>query len=140
MKEKMRILTLSLKRKYFDEILAGEKTHEYREVRPVSTKKYVHLLCEGKFYDDDDPAFDETDPNSPVEIVAKKYDAIRFYTGAYSGKRPWMLVEVKEAEAVIMTDEEGNDLYLKDGNGEDYLAVTVDYTLGKILDSDLNPE
>ncbi len=136
----MNILTLSLKRKYFDEILAGKKTHEYREVRPSNTKKYVHLLCEGKFYEDNDPAFDETNPDSPVEIVAKKYDAIRFYTGAYSGKRPYMLVEVKEAEAFIESDDEGNDLVLKDGNGEEYVAVTVDYTLGQILEVNENPE
>lgn len=136
----MNILTLSLKRKYFDEILAGKKTHEYREVRPSNTKKYVHLLCEGKFYEDDDPAFDETNPDSPVEIVAKKYDAIRFYTGAYSGKRPYMLVEVKEVEAFIESDDEGNDLVLKDGNGEEYVAVTVDYTLGQILEVNENPE
>lgn len=136
----MNILTLSLKRKYFDEILAGKKTHEYREVRPSNTKKYVHLLCEGKFYEDDDPAFDETNPDSPVEIVAKKYDAIKFYTGAYSGKRPYMLVEVKEAEAFIVADEDGNDLVLKDGNGEEYVAVTVDYTLGQILEVNENPE
>lgn len=136
----MNILTLSLKRKYYDEILAGKKTHEYREVRPSNTKKYVHLLCEGKFYEDDDPAFDGTNPDSPVEIVAKKYDAIRFYTGAYSGKRPYMLVEVKEAEAFIVADEDGNDLVLKDGNGEEYVAVTVDYTLGQILEVNENPE
>lgn len=136
----MNILTLSLKRKYFDEILAGKKTHEYREVRPSNTKKYVHLLCEGKFYEDDDPAFDETNPDSPVEIVAKKYDAIRFYTGAYSGKRPYILVEVKEAEAFIESDDDGNDLVLKDGNGEEYIAVTVDYTLGQILEVNENPE
>ena len=136
----MNILTLSLKRKYFDEILAGTKTHEYRDVRPSNTKKYVHLLCEGKFYEDDDPAFDDVSFDSPVEIVAKKYDAIKFYTGAYSGKRPYMLVEVKEAEAIIMTDENGEDLILVDGNGEEYLAVTVDYTLGKILEVNENPE
>lgn len=136
----MKTLTLSIKRKYFDEILAGTKTHEYREVRPSNTKKYVHLLCEGKYFEDDDPAFESTNPDSPVEIVAKPYDAIRFYTGAYSGKRPSMLVEVKNAEAVIMTDEDGNDLYLKDGNGEDYLAVTVDYTLGKVIETILDPK
>lgn len=136
----MKTLTLSLKRKYFDEILAGKKTHEYRGVRPNNTKKYVHLLCEGKFYEDDDPAFDDTDPNSPVEIVAKKYDAIKFYTGAYEGKRPYMLVEVKEADAVIEVDENGKDLILKDGNGEEYIAVTVDYTLGKIIEVNENPE
>ena len=136
----MNILTLSLKRKYFDEILAGTKTHEYREVRPSNTKKYVHFLCEGKFYEDDDSAFDNVSSDSPVEVVAKKYDAIKFYTGAYSGKRPYMLVEVKEAEAIIMTDENGEDLILVDGNGEEYIAVTVDYTLGKILEVNENPE
>ena len=136
----MNVLTLSLKRQYFDEILAGKKTHEYREVRPSSTKKYVHLLCEGKFYEDDDPTFDETNPDSPVEIVAKQYDAIKFYTGAYDGKRPYMVVEVKNAEAVIMADENGDDLILKDNNGEEYIAVTVDYTLGKIIELNENPE
>ncbi|MDE6651597.1 MAG: ASCH domain-containing protein [Paramuribaculum sp.] len=136
----MNTLTLSLKRKYFDEILAGTKTHEYRDVRPSSTKKYIHLLCEGKFYEDDDPAFDDVSPDSPVEIVAKKYDAIKFYTGAYSGKRPYMLIEMKDAEAIIMTDEKGDYIYLQDSNGEEYLAVTVDYTLGKILEVNENPE
>ncbi|MDE5839235.1 MAG: ASCH domain-containing protein [Paramuribaculum sp.] len=136
----MNTLTLSIKRKYFDEILAGTKTHEYRDVRPSSTKKYIHLLCEGKFYEDDDPAFDDVSPDSPVEVVAKKYDAIKFYTGAYSGKRPYMLVEMKDAEAIIMTDENGDDLILVDGNGEEYLAVTVDYTLGEILEVNENPE
>ena len=36
----MNILTLSIKQKYFDEILAGKKTHEYREIRPTNAKKY----------------------------------------------------------------------------------------------------
>lgn len=51
-----------------------------------------------------------------------------------------MLVEVTEAEAAILTDENGNDLMLKDSNGEEYIAVTVDYTLGKILEVNENPE
>lgn len=37
----MNILTLSIKQKYFDEILAGKKTHEYREIRPTNAKKYI---------------------------------------------------------------------------------------------------
>lgn len=51
-----------------------------------------------------------------------------------------MLVEVKEADAVIEVDENGKDLILKDGNGEEYIAVTVDYTLGKIIEVNENPE
>ena len=40
----MNILTLSIKQKYFDEILAGKKTHEYREIRPTNAKKYITLI------------------------------------------------------------------------------------------------
>ena len=40
----MNILTLSIKQKYFDEILAGKKTHEYREIRPTNAKKYITYL------------------------------------------------------------------------------------------------
>lgn len=46
----MNILTLSIKQKYFDEILAGKKTHEYREIRPTNAKKYITYLCGGKEY------------------------------------------------------------------------------------------
>lgn len=136
----MNILTLSIKRKFFDEILAGKKTHEYREVRPSNTKKFVHLLCEGKFYEDDDPAFEDANPDAPVEIVAKEYDAIRFYTGAYNGKRPYMIVEVNNADAIIMTDDNNEDIILTDGNGEEYIAVVVDYTLGRIIEVNENPD
>lgn len=109
-------------------------------MRPSSTKRYVHLLCDGKFYEDDDPAFDEAAAESPVEIVAKEYDAIKFLTGAYADKRPYMIVEVKSAEAFINVDEDGNDIILTDSHGEEYIAVTVDYTLGKILEVNENPE
>ena len=35
----MNILTLSIRQIYFDEILAGTKTHEYREIRATNAKK-----------------------------------------------------------------------------------------------------
>lgn len=38
----MKTLTLNLKRKYFDEILAGTKTHEYRDIFPENEKKFVY--------------------------------------------------------------------------------------------------
>ena len=37
----MNILTLSVKQIYFDEILAGKKTHEYREIRPTNAKNLL---------------------------------------------------------------------------------------------------
>jgi len=44
----MKTLTLNLKRKYFDEILAGTKTHEYRDIFPKNEKKFVYYQIGGK--------------------------------------------------------------------------------------------
>ena len=100
----MNILTLSIKQKYFDEILAGKKTHEYREIRPTNAKKYITYLCGGKEY----PADAELPEEGEIELKPIKYDAIKLLTGAYTGKRPYIIVEVKNAEAVILTDENGH--------------------------------
>lgn len=78
----MNILTLSIKQKYFDEILAGKKTHEYREIRPTNAKKYITYLCSGKEY----PADAELPEEGEVELKPIKYDAIKLLTGAYTGK------------------------------------------------------
>ena len=102
----MNILTLSIKQKYFDEILAGKKTHEYREIRPTNAKKYITYLCGGKEY----PADAELPEEGEAELKPIKYDAIKLLTGAYTGKRPYIIVEVKNAEAVILTDENGKDI------------------------------
>jgi len=43
----MKILHLTLKKKWFDMILSGEKTEEYREIKPYWTKRlfkdYTHV-------------------------------------------------------------------------------------------------
>ncbi len=41
-----KVLHLNLYRKYFDQILEGEKTTEYREVTPYRSKR-----LEGRYYD-----------------------------------------------------------------------------------------
>ena len=129
----MNILTLSIKQKYFDEILAGKKTHEYREIRPTNAKKYITYLCGGKEY----PADAELPEEGGAELKPIKYDAIKLLTGAYTGKRPYIIVEVKNAEAVILTDENGNDI-VYEYQGEEYLAAQMDYTLGKILEKHID--
>lgn len=45
-KDKMKILHLTLMKNWFDEILAGTKTIEYREIKPYWTKRLVN--AEGK--------------------------------------------------------------------------------------------
>lgn len=92
----MKVLTLSIKREWFDKILAGEKDHEYREVTPKSGGKYINYTLNGQSipfnYDG------EIKDDDVIGIECRQYDAIKFLTGAYSGKRPWALVEVKSVE------------------------------------------
>ena len=61
----MNILNLTLKKKWFDMILSGEKKHEYREIKPYWTKR-----------------------------LFKNYDAINFVNG-YGKHRPQFLIEIK---------------------------------------------
>lgn len=129
----MGILTLSIKQKYFDEILAGTKTHEYREIRPTSAKKYITYLCNGEEYKADD----KLPEAGEVELKPIKYDAIKFLTGEYKGKRPYIIVEVKDAEVSILTDDDGNDI-VYEYQGEEYLAAQMDYTLGKVLEKHID--
>lgn len=129
----MNILTLSIKQKYFDEILAGKKTHEYREIRPTNAKKYITYLCGGKEYKADE----ELPEEGEIELKPIQYDAIKLLTGEYRGKRPYIIVEVKGAEASILTDDEGNDVVYT-YKGEEYLAAQMDYTLGEILEKHID--
>lgn len=128
----MKILTLSIKQKYFDEILTGKKKHEYREIRPTNARRYIKYVCGGKEYDADA----ELPEDGEVELKPIKYDAIKLLTGAYSGKRPYIIVEVKKAEVVIFTDDKGEDIVYT-YNGEEYLAAQMDYTLGEVIEKHL---
>lgn len=71
----MKILTLNIKKVWFDEIMAGRKVIEYRELKQSTLGKYTWVRSEdGKRY-------------------LKKYDAIRFYVG-YNKDRLSALIEV----------------------------------------------
>ena len=125
----MKVLTLSIKQKYFDEILAGKKTKEVREIRPTNAKKYVKYECGGKEYDADA----ELPEEGEISIKPIKYDAIKLLTGAYTGKRPYALVECKGAAIYILTDENGNDIAYE-YKGEQYLASQIEFSLGRVLE------
>jgi hypothetical protein len=62
----MKLLHLTLKKKWFDMIAAGEKREEYREIKPYWNKR----------------------------LQGKRYDAIQFRNG-YSKNAPKMTVELK---------------------------------------------
>lgn len=111
----MNQLSLSIKQVYFDAILSGEKKIESREIPPKNSEKY----CD----------FDE---NGDL-IGPRKYDTLKLITGAYSGERPFMIIEVESAEVILYQVEDGKEIVCEE-NGEEYVAADLEYTLGKIIE------
>ena len=73
----------------------------------------------------------------PGEVIAHpvKYDRIKFLSGAYSGKRPYMVVEVADAQINLIKDENGEQIIVLDETtGIEFVAAQLDYTLGKIVE------
>ena len=69
-----------------------------------------------------------------VDVVPIKYDALVLINGRRKDA-PRLTVEVKSAEFIIFTDEDGNDQVFEE-NGKEYLVCQVWYHLGKILSTD----
>lgn len=126
----MNTLTLSVKQKYFDEIIAGTKMQEFREIRPTNAKKYLALenRATGEVY-----PYSDNIPGGDIWVAPAKYDAIKFITGEYKGKRPFAIVEVKGQKIEIFTDENGNELKYEH-EGEIYVDSQIIYDLGRVLE------
>lgn len=119
----MKILTLIIQQQYFDEILAGTKTEEYREVKPTTVNRYiVYVDKDGKKYK---PSALPVDVKADIEII--KYDAIQLYVG-YHTKRDSALIEVKDTEIEIYKKE----TYVY--KGRKHNAALMIYHLGKIIE------
>lgn len=78
----VKILQLTLKKQWFDRILSGEKTEEYREIKPYWE---IRLTV---------PIESEDGEFEPHFVYFKHYDAIEF-TNGYGNHMPKMLVECK---------------------------------------------
>lgn len=127
----MKVLTLSIKQKYFDEIVAGTKKNEYREITPRNARKYITYVAD----DGTEYKADEDLPEGiEVDAVPIKYDAIKLLTGAYKGKRPYIIVEVLGADVELAVDEEDGEYIVYEYEGEEYYASRINYTLGKIIE------
>lgn len=133
----MKILTLSIRQKYFDEILKGTQTTECREVRPNNANRYVLVRFEkGKYADKEFPLNDlpeDANVEEGVTLVPIKYSALKLLTGAYKDKRPYIVVEVKSAAIIWLFDENNEPLWFEE-NGEAYRASEIEYTLGKVIE------
>lgn len=116
-------LTLSIKQEYFDQILAGTKKEEIREIRPRNLHRYCEIDEEGFVIENDNG------------IVPVKYDTLTLLTGQYKGTRPKLVVKVKSAKIELLYDEEtGEDIMLEDENGKEYYAAIVVFKLGEIIE------
>ena len=125
----MNVLTLSIKQIHFDAIIEGSKKYEFREIRPNTAHKYITYWVGKKEY----KKYIDVPQDEEPEAKPIKYDAIQFYTGHMTGKRPGALVEVKGAEIIILVDDEGNEIEYE-YEGEVYLLAQIKYKLGNVIE------
>ena len=123
----MKVLTLIIKQSWFDQILSGEKTQEFREVKPTTIKRLLQLDEEGNELED------ENGNSIPIE-----YDAIQFYVG-YNKDRDSALVEVTDAYCEMFADDDGNLIWYE-YDGKDWVAEQVVFNLGKVLEKNVHPK
>ena len=119
----MDILNLIIKQVYFDEIMAGTKKQEFREIRPNSQKKYCEVDADGYCVERNG------------KIVPRHYDAIRFCVG-YHKDRDTALVKIQDAHIELVEDDNGNIIVYED-KGEEYYAALAIYDLGEIIERNL---
>lgn len=124
--KKMKILTLIIKQKFFDEIVNGRKTIEYRDVTRTSAKKLVLTDENGRLIENQES---DVSPYYP-----KEYDAIRFYVG-YQKERDTALFKVKKiVNKAILTDD-GKFIYDGDPQSADFFVFSVnEYYLGEAIE------
>lgn len=83
----MKILHLTLKKKWFDMELSGEKPEEYRDIKPYWIKRLVESM-----------SYDVSDPGSRDIIYNfKHFDAINF-TNGYGKNAPSFLIKLKKIQ------------------------------------------
>lgn len=127
----MKKLTLQITKDSFEAILSGNQTIETRYVYPSNKSRYVYFVHDGKSYKDD---ADIPDDDLPVDVVPIEYDVLYLINGRRKDA-PRLTVEVKSAEFIVLTDDNGEDLTFVE-NGEEYLVCQVHYHLGKVINTE----
>jgi len=88
----MKVLHLTLKKKWFDMIASGEKKEEYREIKMYWWNRLVQCgECYGFLSGDLLP------PNKWKMIMSKSFDAVKF-TNGYAKNAPSIIIECKGIE------------------------------------------
>ena len=131
----MKTLSLIIKREFFDKILSGEKTIEFREIRPTTASRYIYYINNdnGQIVAPKDIK-DAPDTPGGYSYEPIKYDAIRLFVG-YNKNRASAVVEVKDAQIYEITDE-NNEVIIYEHEGQEYPLSEIRYTLGKVLEKE----
>lgn len=116
-------LTLQIDKTCFQAILKGEQKLERRYIYPTNAKRYV-------------VENEKIGENGETEIVVTPvhYDALYLINGRRKDA-PRLTVQVTNAEFVVLTDENGEDLVYQE-NGEEYLICQIWYHLGEIISTE----
>ncbi len=133
LKEKIdtkKCLTLSIKQDFFDAIISGQKDFEQREVRPTTYRQLVYFVADGVTYE----RFEDI-PATASEILMEpiKYDQLRLLTGAYTGKRPYAVVNVENSNVELYLDGD-KQVFVQMADGRQFPAAVVVYNLGEIVE------
>ena len=142
-------LYLPIKQVYFDQIIAGTKKEEYREVKDTTFKKYLQTWSEngdeGFIYDPD--KVDEKDldimayNNGVYPFFPVEYEYLNLAVG-YSKERDVAIVEVVDISFEIAKDKNGTEVrffwdekdgFRSDTNGDSCMWNIV-YHLGEVAE------
>ncbi len=127
--EGKKVLTLIIRQQPLDDILAGVKKTEYREVKETTYRKLVQLDKSGE-----NILLDKDEHAVPVH-----YDALLLFAG-YSANRDSALVEVTGAAEEYFKDEQGNVVSFEEEDGSTFYPSQIAYSLGRVIAKDVHPK
>lgn len=127
-KEGKKVIAFIIKQHWFDEILAGRKPKEYRELKPTTLKKLVKLDKNG------DLLLDENENAIPIH-----YDAMLLFVG-YNKVRDSALVEIMGEKEEVLRDENGEEIFEVLEDGSRFYPSQIVYDLGRVLCKEVHPK
>lgn len=124
-----KVISLIIKQTYFDQIIAGTKKQEFRELKPSTFKKLVQTDAKtGEL------KLDENEFAIPIW-----YDAMLLFVG-YNKVRDSALVEIKGAKEEVFKDENGEEIYEEFEDGSRFYPSQIVYDLGNVLAKEIHPK
>lgn len=77
----MKVLHLTLKRRWFDMIASGEKKEEYREIKPYWGKRLTDQIGDKSFYKEFDVVYFRNGYSKHAPVIAVECKGIGIATG-----------------------------------------------------------